>query len=65
VARSDDAVRQLAEEAGLGKAFALAPDIVAGCVERGQHPFTALPAVLTPLTTPAPVFDPASFKPKT
>jgi hypothetical protein len=52
-------VRALAEQAGLGKAFALAPDIVAACVERGQHPLTKTPD--SPITTPAPVFDPASF----
>jgi hypothetical protein len=49
----------LAEQAGLGKAFALAPNIVAACVERGQHPLTKTPD--SPITTPAPVFDPASF----
>jgi hypothetical protein len=53
-------IRALAEQAGLGKAFKLAPEIVATCVERGQHPLTQ-PAA-SPLTTPAPVFDPASFE---
>jgi hypothetical protein len=57
-------IRLLAEQAGLGKAFALAPDIVTVCVERGQHPLTALQAALTPVTTPAPIFDPSSFEPK-
>jgi hypothetical protein len=52
-------VRALAKQAGLGKAFAIAPDIVAACVERGQHPLTKTPD--SPITTPAPVFDPASF----
>jgi hypothetical protein len=57
--KAPDKVAALAEQAGLGKAFALAPDIVAACVERGQHPLTKTPD--SPITTPAPVFDPASF----
>jgi hypothetical protein len=63
--KSSEAVRQLAEQAGLGKAYKLAPEIVAVCIERGQAPFSAPPAALTPLTAPAPVFDPADFEPKT
>jgi hypothetical protein len=55
-------VRALAEQAGLGKAFGLAPNIVAACVERGRHPLTKTPD--SPTATPAPVFDPASFGPK-
>jgi hypothetical protein len=62
--KSTEAVRLLAEQAGLGKAFKLAPEIVAACIERGQSPFSTPPAALTPLTTPAPVFDPADFGPK-
>jgi hypothetical protein len=54
-------VRALAEQAGLGNAFRLAPEIVATCVERGQHPLTKAPD--SPTATPAPVFDPASFGP--
>jgi hypothetical protein len=55
-------IRVLAEQAGLGKAFQLAPKIVAACVERGQHPLTDPPK--SPITTPAPVFDPAGFESK-
>jgi hypothetical protein len=55
-------VRALAEQAGLGNALRLAPEIVATCVERGQHPLTKTPDF--PTITPAPVFDPASFGPK-
>jgi len=63
--KNPETIRQLAEQAGLGKAFKLAPEIVTACIERGQSPFSAPPAALTPLTTPAPVFDPADFRPKT
>lgn len=56
-----DNIRLLAQQAGLGKAFALAPDIVGACVERGQHPLTKSPD--SPITTPAPIFDPAAFGP--
>ena len=62
--KNTEAVRQLAEQAGLSKAFKLAPEIVAVCIERGQSPFSAPPTALTPLTTPAPVFDPTDFEPK-
>ena len=62
VSNSPADVRALAEQAGLGKAFRLAPDIVATCVERGMHPLTQQPP--SPLTTPAPIFDPAGFEPK-
>jgi hypothetical protein len=55
-------IRALAEQAGLGNAFKLAPEIVAACVERGQHPLSKSPAALTPLTAPAPMFDPAAFE---
>ena len=60
----NEQIRLLAEQAGLGKAFALAPEIVAACVERGQQPFSEPPATLTPLTAPAALFDPASFEPR-
>lgn len=63
--KSPEAVHQLAEQAGLGKAFKLAPEIVAACIARGQSPFSTPPVALTPLTAPAPVFDPADFEPKT
>ena len=55
-------VRPLAEQAGLGQAFGLAPEIVATCVERGQYPLTKAPD--SPTATPAPVFDPAGFGPR-
>ena len=55
-------VRALAEQAGLSKAFHLAPDIVAACVERGMQPLTQQPP--SPLTTPAPIFEPVGFEPK-
>jgi hypothetical protein len=62
--KNSETIRQLAEQAGLGRAFKLAPEIVTACVERGQSPFSRQPAALTPLTAPAPVFDPAEFEPK-
>lgn len=65
VSKNPESVRHLAEQAGLGRAFKLAPEIVAACIERGQSPFRTPPAALTPLTTPAPVFVPADFGPKT
>jgi len=58
--KAPEDIRALAEQAGLGNAFRIAPDIVAACVERGQHLLTNPPA--SPLTTPAAVFDPASFE---
>jgi hypothetical protein len=57
-------VRMLAEQAGLGNALKLAPEIVAAAAERGLHPLSKPPAALSPLTTPAAVFDPASFERK-
>jgi hypothetical protein len=54
-------VAVLAEQAGLGKAFRLAPDIVTACIARGRHPLTRSPE--SPVATPAPVFDPADFEP--
>jgi len=60
--KASENIRALAEQAGLGNAFRLAPDIVAACIQRGQHPLTNPPA--SPLTTPAPVFDPASLETK-
>ena len=62
--KSPEAIRQLAEQAGLGNAYKLAPEIVAACIERGQSPFSTPPSALTSLTPPAPVFDPADFEPK-
>lgn len=57
-------VRLLAEQAGLGNALKLAPEIVAACIQRGQQPLGEPPAAVTPLTAPASLFDPASFETK-
>jgi hypothetical protein len=54
--KSAEDIRALAEQAGLGNAFRMAPNIVAACIERGQHPLTKEPP--SPTMTPAPVFDP-------
>jgi hypothetical protein len=59
-----DRVRLLAEQAGLERALKLAPDTVTAAAERGLRPLGKVPAGLAPLTTPAPVFDPASTEPK-
>ena len=56
--------RALVEQAGLGRAYELAPEIVAGAVQRGQHPLSKPPAALTPTSAPAAVFDPAAFERK-
>lgn len=62
--KPSDRVRDLAEQAGLERALKLAPDTVAGAAERGLQPLSKPPAGVTPLTSPAAVFDPAGFEPK-
>lgn len=60
-AKVSEHVQRAAEQHGLGKALKLAPEIVAAAAERGAHPLSKPAAPLSPLTSPAPVFDPASF----
>jgi hypothetical protein len=58
-----DYTRTLAEQHGLSRALEKFPDAVKAAIERGLRPVGALPAGNSPLTHPAPVFDPASFEP--
>jgi hypothetical protein len=62
--KSADDVRRLAEQAGLQRALALAPEIVAATAKRGLHPLSKPPAGLTATTSPAAIFDPAAFESK-
>jgi hypothetical protein len=52
-ARADDNLRAVVEMRGLGRAFALYPDIVATAFERGRRPIGSFPEKFSPLTEPA------------
>jgi dihydroorotase len=60
--KTPEAVRLLAEQHGLSKALKLYPDGVTAAVERGLKPLGALPKGTTSISSPAPVFNPASFE---
>lgn len=57
-----EAVRLLAEQQGLSKALRLFPDGVKAAAERGLKPLGELPQGTTPISSPAPIFDPARFE---
>jgi hypothetical protein len=57
-ARADDNLRAAVEMRGLGRAFALFPDIVATAFERGRRPIGSFPENFSPLTEPAARFVP-------
>ncbi|MGH6740954.1 MAG: hypothetical protein ACREDY_18355 [Bradyrhizobium sp.] len=54
-------LRLLCEQAGLTRALELFPDGVRAAVERGLKPIGDHPGV-SPIASPAPVFDPARFE---
>ena len=54
-------VRLAAEQAGLGKALRLFPDGVMAAAERGLKPVGDHPGI-SPIASPAPVFDPIRFE---
>ena len=56
-----EAVRLLAEQRGLAKVLKLFPDGVKAAVERGQRPVGDHRG-LSPIASPAPVFDPTRFE---
>jgi hypothetical protein len=60
--KTPEAVRLLAEQHGLSKTLKLYPDGVTAAVERGLKPLGALPKGTTSISSPAPVFNPASFE---
>jgi hypothetical protein len=58
-----DVVRLLAEQAGLQRALKMFPDGVTAAVERGLRPLpTQAGADISPISTPASIFNPASFE---
>jgi hypothetical protein len=59
---NSDAVRLLAEQAGLSKALKLFPEGVKSAVERGSKPIGDPPKGFVPTASPAPVFNPAAFE---
>ena len=60
--KTPNAVRLLAEQQGLSKALKLFPDGVKAAAERGLKPLGELPAGTTPISSPAPIFNPARFE---
>jgi hypothetical protein len=63
-ADNSEAVRLLAEQAGLEKALKLFPDGVKAAAERGTKPLGDPPKGHVPTASPAPVFNPAAFESK-
>ena len=59
-----EAIRLLAEQAGLAKALKLYPDGVKAAAERGLKPVGDPPKGHVPTASPAPVFNPAAFEQK-
>jgi hypothetical protein len=57
-----ESVRLAAEQQGLGRALKRFPDIVTAAAERGLKPLGEPPAGLSPLASPAPIFDPTRFE---
>ena len=56
---SAELLRALCEAYGLGRAYALFPDIVATAFARGRRPIGSLPDGFSPLTEPASRFSAA------
>jgi hypothetical protein len=48
-----DVMHALCEAHGLGRAYALFPEIVSGALVRGRRPIGSLPDRFSPLTEPA------------
>ncbi len=60
--KSPETVRLLAEQQGLAKALKLYPNGVKAAIERGLKPLGELPKGTTPISSPAPIFNPARFE---
>ena len=59
---SPEQLRLLCEQDGLSRALKLFPDGVKGAAERGLRPLGDPPGGLSPIASPAPVFNPARFE---
>lgn len=59
-----ESVRLLAEQRGLGKALKLYPEGVKAAAERGLRPLGEAPPGNSPISSPAPVFDPSRYERK-
>ena len=57
-----DLIRILAEQLGLKRALEKFPDGVKGAAERGLRPLGAMPPGNSPITHPAPVFNPEQYE---
>jgi hypothetical protein len=57
-----DHIRLSAEQHGLAKALKLFPDGVKAAAERGLKPLGDPPKGMSPIASPAPIFDPARFE---
>ena len=55
-------IRLAAEQHGLGKALELFPEGVKAAYERGTRPLGGPPKANSPIASPAPIFNPASFE---
>jgi hypothetical protein len=55
-------LRVLCEQAGITRALELFPDGVKAAAERGLKPIGDPPGGISPIASPAPVFDPARFE---
>jgi hypothetical protein len=55
-------IRLAAEQHGLGKALKLFPDSVKGAYERGLKPLGAPPKGISPIASPAAIFNPSRFE---
>jgi hypothetical protein len=54
-------MRRLVAARGLGRTFAMYPEIVTAAFARASLCMSTLPASMSPVTEPAPRFDPAAF----
>ena len=57
-----DTLRAMAEQHGLKRALEKFPDGVKGAAARGLRPVGAMPAGNSPITNPAPVFNPEQYE---
>ncbi len=60
--KSSDLIRAMAEQNGLKRALEKFPDGVKGAAERGLRPVGAMPPGNSPITNPAPVFNPEQYE---
>jgi hypothetical protein len=62
--KNPEFLQRLCEQNGLERALKLFPNGVKAAAERGLRPLDDLPPENSPLTHPAPVFDPSRFERK-